>query len=38
MVINIFHKWDDVANAKRDGAWWYYVLFFIGFGFIWMWF
>ena len=26
------------TNAKWYGAWWHYVLFFIGFGFIWMWF
>ena len=26
------------TNAKWNGAWWHYVLFFIGFGFIWMWF
>ncbi|MCL2299953.1 MAG: InlB B-repeat-containing protein, partial [Firmicutes bacterium] len=25
------------TNAKWYGAWWHYVLFFIGFGFIWMW-
>jgi len=26
------------TNARWDGEWWHYVLFFIGFGFIWMWF
>jgi len=26
------------TNAKWYGEWWHYVLFFIGFGFIWMWF
>ena len=26
------------TNAKWHGAWWHYILFFIGFGFIWMWF
>jgi len=26
------------TNAKWYGAWWHYLLFFIGFGFIWMWF
>jgi len=26
------------TNAKWTGAWWHYVLFFLGFGFIWMWF
>ena len=26
------------TNARWYGAWWHYVLFFIGFGFIWMWF
>ena len=25
------------TNAKWYGAWWHYILFFIGFGFIWMW-
>jgi len=26
------------TNPKWYGAWWHYVLFFIGFGFLWMWF
>ena len=26
------------TNPKWYGAWWHYILFFIGFGFIWMWF
>ena len=26
------------TNAKWNGAWWHYILFFVGFGFIWMWF
>jgi len=26
------------TNAKWDGQWWHYLLFFICFGFIWMWF
>jgi len=26
------------TNARWYGEWWHYVLFFIGFGFIWMWF
>jgi len=26
------------TNAKWNGAWWHYLLFFVGFGFIWMWF
>ncbi|MCL2695635.1 MAG: carbohydrate-binding domain-containing protein [Clostridiales bacterium] len=26
------------TNAKWYGAWWHYLLFFLGFGFIWMWF
>ena len=26
------------TNPKWYGAWWHYLLFFIGFGFIWMWF
>ena len=26
------------TNSRWNGAWWHYVLFFIGFGFIWMWF
>jgi len=26
------------TNARWYGAWWHYLLFFIGFGFIWMWF
>jgi len=26
------------TNPRWYGAWWHYVLFFIGFGFIWMWF
>ena len=25
------------TNPKWYGAWWHYILFFIGFGFIWMW-
>ena len=26
------------TNPRWYGAWWHYILFFIGFGFIWMWF
>ena len=26
------------TNPKWHGAWWHYILFFIGFGWIWMWF
>ena len=26
------------TNPKWYGAWWHYLLFFIGFGFLWMWF
>ena len=26
------------TNVKWFGAWWHYVLFFLGFGWIWMWF
>jgi len=26
------------TNPKWDGAWWHYILFFLCFGFIWMWF
>jgi len=26
------------TNPKWTGAWWHYILFFVGFGFIWMWF
>ena len=26
------------TNSRWYGAWWHYVLFFLGFGFIWMWF
>jgi uncharacterized repeat protein (TIGR02543 family) len=26
------------TNARWYGAWWHYILFFLGFGFIWMWF
>jgi len=26
------------TNARWYGEWWHYLLFFIGFGFIWMWF
>ena len=26
------------TNPKWYGAWWHYILFFVGFGFIWMWF
>ena len=26
------------TNARWYGAWWHYVLFFLGFGFLWMWF
>ena len=26
------------TNAKWHGAWWHYLLFFAGFGFLWMWF
>ena len=26
------------TNAKWYGAWWHYILFFVCFGFIWMWF
>ena len=26
------------TNARWTGEWWHYVLFFLGFGFIWMWF
>ena len=26
------------TSPKWDGAWWHFVLFFIGFGFFWMWF
>lgn len=26
------------TNPKWNGAWWHYILFFLGFGFAWMWF
>ena len=26
------------TNPRWTGAWWHYVLFFVGFGFLWMWF
>jgi len=26
------------TNPMWNGAWWHYILFFVGFGFIWMWF